>query len=324
MPNRSFIAIGHMSHDLGKPNRLGGGVSYAATAIARLGWSSVQIITKCPEGHPYIRELENEDIQVHRLPNRDSSYEKKITTFSLNYSDGNRTVFLRQRQENIFLVDIINFPVIPEGSLILAAPVIGEIDPKLFGFLAGRGKLVVTPQGYFREVNSDGLIIQRPWKDLKSLNKADAVILSAEDITPVPGGLPDMSLYNSIKENSRLLILTAGPDQIVISKRSERDLVINPFKLLPGEVRDYTGAGDVYAATFISEYFSGVPLIEAATAAALYAAYKIIRVGGGEAGLGTLPNLEQIREFTEMNYDRFREFNELNHLIELRPGQERK
>lgn len=328
MNKKPFFAIGHITNDTEPFDHVGGGVSYSALVWKNLGLMGValnaqvannlgletHIITKCLENHRFIRKLENYGIIVHNLPKRDSEYEDKITTFRNIYDEsGNRSQFVSEKQEDITYDDLDEFPHIPNGSTILIAPVISEVDPDIFPAFSKYVNLAVTPQGYFRMLDSNGQVKRRPWKEIDSLRFAKITILSDEDISF--DSQIDENLLRQIRRLCSVTVLTEGEKGLTVFDRTNNlEFHVKPFRLFENEIKDFTGAGDSTASSFIKSYMEYNDPKEAGVFAAFYAALKIKGLGGEGTGLATIPTFEQMKHFIFQNYERYRKFLNENSL----------
>lgn len=304
---KNFFAIGHITDDLEPSSHLGGGVSYSGFVADRLGYL-VHLITKCPPLSPYINELNRLGITVHRLPDRDLRFEQVITSFR-NFYDGkgNRQQIVTERQEDITTLDLQNFPDIPENSVILIAPVASEINEELFLILAKKGELIVTPQGYFRKIEENGIVKRVPWLKVNSLRFAKVTILSDEDLTFDERKGMDEEYLQRIREYCPIVVLTRGKKGVTIFEKDKKPVDIKAFPLLEDELRDFTGAGDSFAAAFATRFDQTRDIKEAGIFAALYSAVKIAGKEGG-SGLAGIPQLETVKSFVVANRERFNLF----------------
>lgn len=304
-----IVFLGHITNDTVPRPHVGGGVVYSAIAAKRLLGSeaNVSIITKCPPNHGYIKEIEGFGIKVHNLSNSN-----KITTFENFYDqEGNRRQRVLEVQEDITVDEYEKFSSeIKDGSLIVVAPVIDEVDPRLFPKLAQKGTLAVTPQGYFRRIGEDSVVRQRRWPNIDALKDSEVVILSDEDI----GG--SEQLLQEIAKRTKTLVLTEGKRGSRVFKEGKEEFRAKIFELEEGEVNDPTGAGDTYATAFLVNYRETGNLREAAVFASLVAAIKV----DGERekrGIETIPTLEQVRGFIDNNRGRYSVFLEENGIASL-------
>lgn len=295
---KDFYAIGHISNDLNPYPHVGGGVTYSSVVATRLGFKA-HIITKCAVDSPYIQELENMGITMHVLPVRDKKYLNKTTAFTNEYDEkGKRTQYCPEQQEHITKEDLVHFPEISSNATILIAPVVGEVESELFEVLSKKGNLSVIPQGYFREFATDGKVSQRPLTDASFFQHAQYTILSEEDL-----GFDDGTFTAQLKEICPTLIITHGGKGSSIYQQN-KETRIPAYRLDPSEVVDFTGAGDTYAASFLTQKADGKSDRDAGYFASFFAALKIAGLGGKEVGLPTIPTKEQIEQYMEAYNDR--------------------
>lgn len=295
---KRFVAIGHITNDVGEPDRVGGGVSYTAVTAVRLGHDA-HIITKCPPHHPHVAALARLGVTVHVLPSTSGA----ITTFENVYdARGRRTQYCPLRQEAIRREDFAYIPhAVLKNAIILAAPVANEVDPALFPLLAAYGTLALAPQGYFRTFQEDGAVVPRLWPfthEQEHLRSVSVAILSDEDVSVF--GTPDLSYVEELRRCVPCLILTRGAIGSTVYTK-ERTVAIQSFRLSAHEQNDFTGAGDVYAAAFLV-FREQYAFYDAARYASLYAALKIY--GFGEIGINAIPTMDQVQRFAAHHFER--------------------
>lgn len=295
---QKYFTIGHITDDVitvegkntDRQHYLGGSAAYAAKVARELGFEA-HIITKCNPDHPYIIYLRKMGIAADCLPVRDSSKSGLITSFVNAYDkNGNRTQTINHIQEEITVEDLESIrDIIIPNSIIQIAPVIDEVDPQLFTPLKDLGFLVVTPQGFFRE-RETGTVIRRAWDNIGCLSAAQIVILSTEDLT-FADGYHD-SLAKKMKDIPPVFILTKQKEGSTIFQNGNQTHEIHAFRLNPDEEKDFTGAGDTYAAAFFIHYKQHNNLQDAGVFASFYAAAKIAGLEGSSKGIDTVPSLE--------------------------------
>ena len=317
MPKKEFFAIGHITNDILPTPHVGGGVSYTAYSAKQLGYEA-HIITKAPEQCRFVQELQALGIVVHCLPVIDPKNAEKVTSFA-NVDDayGRRKQYVSETQENIEVSDIQHFPHIPESALVMVAPVIGEVSPNALEALSFHHKVAVTPQGYFRSVESDGTVRRSRWDQIRSLKNAWISVLSNEDISFDQSQKVDASTQENLRKIAPLLSITAGEDgsELSFAGRAKR-IHIEALPLKTQELRDFTGAGDAYAFAFLSTFAETRDAVEAGVFASLFSALKIVDVAGGDHGLATVPNLSFIQKFRKAYPKRMRDFLASNGMSE--------
>lgn len=309
MAKKEFFAIGHITNDTLPTPHVGGGVSYTAYSAKQLGYEA-HIITKAPEQSRFVQELQALGIIVHCLPIIDLKNAEKVTSFA-NVDDvyGRRKQYVSETQEKIEVSDIQHFPHIPESALVMVAPVIGEVSPNALKALSSHHKIAVTPQGYFRSIESDGAVRRSRWEEMSSLKNAWLSVLSNEDISFDQSQIADVSTQENLRKIAPLLSITAGENgsELSFSGRAKR-IHIEALPLKPQELQDFTGAGDTYAFAFLSTFAETRDPVEAGVFASLFSALKIADIAEGGKGLATVPNLSLIQKFRKAYPKRMRDF----------------
>jgi sugar/nucleoside kinase (ribokinase family) len=296
-----FVAVGHIVNDTDPHDHLGGAVSYSAVAARRLGYEA-HIITKCPPDHHYIDDLKQMGVQVHPLPTKLDT----ITSFRNTYDrHEGRKQRVSGMQEAILFADFPAFPQdILDDATVLVAPIIGEVDVNLYSALARSKMLAVTPQGYFRDVDSAGTVIQKRWSGFEdSLRQARATVFSTEDIS-IGSDESDQRLLKAIVAVCPVVVLTLGARGALIYEDGKATHV-GAFSLSDDEINDLTGAGDTFAAVFVTELASGVSTKAAAISAAFFAALKIRRP---VQGVDSIPTFDEVVRFRDANQERVQTF----------------
>ena len=145
-----------------------------------------------------------------------------------------------------------------DAPFALLAPVIGEVDPLLApGFVDGA--VGAAAQGWLRTLGNDGTVTPQAWVPPKALlQRIQALFLSREDVSGQQAAVVDWLQHLPIG------VLTADRDGALLFVNGERYEV----RPRPANEVDATGAGDVFAATFLIEYQRTGDPWEAAAAAA--------------------------------------------------------
>lgn len=315
MAKEEFFLVGNITNDLEPAPHLGGPVSYIGVTARRLGMLA-NVITKAPAGHPYLDELSELGIAVERLPDVGPATEPDIISFRNFYDKkGRRHQVVMNKQTDIRLEDLPNFPDMPEEPVVFVAPVIGEVEPELFPDLSRKGYLVVAPQGYFRHVRGDGNVVRRPWPGVDSLADAELVILSDEDLTFDEE--MDTAYLDKIKALCPIVVLTRGSAGLSVFQKGTEPLDIRAFPMTADESISPTGVGDSCAAALTWHYRKWGKLKEAAVFGTFYPALKLMGLGGSPRGVQALPTLEQVKQFINSNSERFEAFLTSNGLNSL-------
>jgi len=250
-----FVAVGHVTLDhFGEATRPGGSALYAAVTAHRLGLS-VGILTS--HGDDFPLDVIPSKIEVVSVPAADT------TRFEHRPDPGGRVSHVRAVAGPLTLDDV------PDdwrsASLALLAPVVDEVDPMIATRFTD-GAVAAAAQGWLRQVEPDGLVVPRPWRlPERLLQSVQALFLSREDIrgqeTEVVGWFQRLPIG----------VLTADRDGALLFVNGER------YEVHPRPAReiDPTGAGDVFAATFLIQYQREGDPWQAAAAAACAGALAV-------------------------------------------------
>jgi sugar/nucleoside kinase (ribokinase family) len=228
-----FVVIGHITQDMLPQGgfRLGGTISYAATTAHRLGYRVGVITSTGPdldvgEVLPYA--------QVICQP------AESTTVFENIYHDGERTQILHQR------AGILECELVPDAwrqvPMVHLGPLDQEIAEGIFHCFDDEVLIGVTPQGFLRRWDEQGLVSFTEWTPSEAiLRRINVLVLSEHDV-PDPEGL--------VRDWGRFI------DFIVITKAEQGATVYyrgeschHPAR--PAQQVDPTGAGDVFAPAFM-------------------------------------------------------------------------
>jgi len=265
-----YLVIGHLAHDLTPDGvRLGGTAAYAALTARALGLRVGVVTASTPDIPLEIFD----DILIL------STEATQNTTFENIYTSNGRIQYLRAQATRI------DFKTIPESwrnaSIIHLGPIANEMDtvlPKGFS----PSLLAITPQGWMREWDSEGLISIGEWKNANAtLADAGAVVLSREDIAG------DEELIEYMAHQTRVLVVTEGAAGCVLYWNGDR----RRFRAPQVREVDATGAGDIFATAFFVRLLNTLDPWEAARFATLIASNSVTRVG--LAGIPTHQEIEQ-------------------------------
>jgi sugar/nucleoside kinase (ribokinase family) len=243
-----FVAIGHITLDhFGESTRPGGSALYAAVTAHRLGLS-VGLLTSHADDFPL--DVIPSRIEVVSVP------ADETTVFEHRQEPKGRVSHVRAVASPLTAGDV------PEdwrdASLTLLAPVVDEVDP-MIATLFTDGAVGAAAQGWVRQVKPDGLVVPRTWQSPERLlQSVQALFLSREDI------LGQVAQVVEWFQRMPVGVLTADRAGALLFVNGER-YEIQPR---PAHEVDPTGAGDVFAATFLIHYQrDGDPWLAAAAAA---------------------------------------------------------
>jgi 1D-myo-inositol 3-kinase len=243
-----FVAIGHVTLDrFGESVRPGGSALYAAVTAHRLGLS-VGLLTSHAKDFPL--EVIPSRIEVITVP------ADETTLFEHRQEAQGRVSHVRAVASPLTAADV------PEdwrdASLTLLAPVVDEVDP-LIATLFTDGAVGAAAQGWVRQVKPDGMVVPRPWPSPEQLlQSVQTLFVSREDILGQEAEVIEWF------QRLPVGVLTADRVGALLFVNGER------YEVQPRPARevDPTGAGDVFATTFLIQYQrDGDPWLAAAAAA---------------------------------------------------------
>jgi sugar/nucleoside kinase (ribokinase family) len=246
-----FVAIGHVTLDrFGDFVRPGGPALYAAVTAARLGLSA-GILTSHAEDFPL--ELVPPRIELVSVPSA------ATTVFEHQHVAGERRLRVHGTAAPLSVDHLPEDWRDPE--LVLLAPVANEVDAALADAFEG-ATLAAEAQGWLRAVARDGEVQTRTWSSPKGvLSRLQALFLSGADVRGQEAAMMEWV------QRVPVAAVTAGARGALLYVNGDR------YEVRPRRARevDPTGAGDVFAATWLVRYrMSGDPweAAEAATCAA--------------------------------------------------------
>ena len=240
--------MGHVTLDrFGDRVRPGGAALYAAIAAHRLGLTA-GILTSHADDFP----LDAVPAQIEVV-----SIDAGRTTSFEHRENGER-----RELRVIDAAGPLGVEHVPDdwrdAPIVLLAPVLNEVDP-LLATAFGDASLGAAAQGWLRGFGADGLVTATTWEPPDFLvARLQALFLSREDIGADVGGAVEM--FQRVPVGA----LTAGDAGALLFVNGER-YEVRPHR---ARERDGTGAGDVFAATFLLDYHHhGNPWDAAALAA---------------------------------------------------------
>jgi sugar/nucleoside kinase (ribokinase family) len=181
---------------------------------------------------------------------------RETTRFEHDYEDGGRVSHIRGRARPLTASDVPDDWL--DASLVLLAPVLDEVDPLLAGGFTDAA-VGAAAQGWLRAVGRDGLVAPRAWESPRPLlNRIQSLFLSREDVRGQEAAVVEWLQHVPIG------VLTADRDGALLFVNGDR-YAVRPRATTEA---DPTGAGDVFAATFLVEYQRSTdPWLAAAAAA---------------------------------------------------------
>jgi sugar/nucleoside kinase (ribokinase family) len=253
-----YLVIGHVARDLTPQGpRLGGTAAYSALTARAFGLQ-VGIVTSAGP------DVSLEPLNGIPIVSVDT---ESSTTYENIYADHRRVQYLRSQASRIDL----NFvpPAWRNARIIHLGPIANEVSAVLpdvfFSSLIG-----LTPQGWMRQWDADGLVSRCEWMDSESaLSKAGAVIFSREDVNG------DDLFIEHMAQQTKILVVTEAAAGAVLYWHGDR----RRFRAPNVTEVDATGAGDIFAAAFFIRLLNTRDPWEATRFATLVASHSVERAG---------------------------------------------
>ncbi len=232
--NPDYLLLGHVTVDRLDERRvvLGGTATYAALTARNMG-ARVGVHTSSAYEPGLIDTLNG--VMVARIP---AEY---TTCFVNDYSGGRRRQSLESIAEKLTYEQLLpewrNPPVVHLG------PLCQEIDASIVSKFP-RSLIGVTPQGWLRAWDDDGVVHPTEWADAERvLARADAVIISEHDVA-------DPSVIAAWAARARMLVVTLGGRGADVYRQGNPE-PYHSAAFKSGTEVDPTGAGDVFAGAFL-------------------------------------------------------------------------
>lgn len=287
------LIVGHLTRDLTPDGgwRLGGPALYAARTASLRGLR-VAVVTSASEDVAAAAHAALPSVALRVIPSPNS------TAFENIYLAGGRRQFLRAIAEPLRAYDIPR--AWRAASIALLAPVAREFDPSIFTALHC-ATLGLAPQGWLRQWDVDGCVRPAPLDTQASdmLGSCAALILSREDLTG-PGAPPDAlaRAEETLRTWARWaprLVVTCGREGAELWREGR----IARFSAFPAHEVDPTGAGDVFAMTFLCALAAGATPEQAMVEANQVAALSVEGIG-----MSAIPSPETARaHFASLHQD---------------------
>ncbi len=269
MRRPDFLVVGHVTKDLLDGGyTLGGTATYSALTAKGLGLRVAVVTAAGPDidlGSIF------QGIDLVCLPS------PTTTTFRNLYRGEERTQFLYAHAT----------PLRPEAvplpwrtaPIVHLGPVAQEMGEEIIG-LFPRSLLGLTPQGWLRGWDEEGRIHPLKWEGAPvALPEVDVLILSEEDLAGEAGAL------RSHLKVPGMVVITRGAKGATLYYRGGEDRLPAP----PAQLVDPTGAGDIFAATFLVRFAETDDPYQALRSANVAASLSVER-----EGLRGVPTREEV------------------------------
>ncbi len=242
-----FITIDSIQLPVRQVTSVGGPPCYAGLICSRFGLE-VTALTKVGNDFPDEQAvwLARNGILLRAV---DRSVSKPTTRFRIVNSEGNRSLVLVSRCEDISASQIppgVRF----DASLI--SPVAGEISPSVLTEISARSDFTfLDPQGFLRSFAADGTVSSRGLKDKSIISKVDALKMDQTEAEALTGKSdPREALQKIASVGLRKAIVTRGGESCFVLDGTRIYEISVPWS----QVVDSTGAGDILSGATVGWY----------------------------------------------------------------------
>ena len=268
----TFLSVGHFCYDV-SPNGyiLGGSASYSTLTARNLGHHA-RAVTAVGA---------NFDRQNPLLDGITPVYceSPETTIFDNQYDEeGHRQQFILGAAKEL------KGPDVPvdwcTSDIVYLCPIADEVSAELVHCFSKNTLIGATPQGWLRQWDASGKVEAKRWGTAEDiLPYIDVLILSDEDVRSFPDEL------EKYIELAPIVVLTRGVNGATLF---QNDTQLKSTAYSVTEI-DPTGAGDVFATSFLIDYYQNRSVEKALNFAHCVASFAV-------EGVGTtrIPTLEQV------------------------------
>lgn len=268
----SFVAVGHFTHDVVPQGHIiGGSAAYSSITVGNIGLRS-RVVTFVGSDFNQNAPLLNGIEVKYQLS-------EFTTEFNNIYENGCRHQFL------LNIADRICAKHIPyewrDAEIAYICPVADEVAEDVVHAFPN-AVIGVTPQGWMRRWDKEHRVFAKKWENPeKILPYADALILSVDDIANFPDEL------ERYIELTKIVVLTKNKKGATLYEGGNS----TDFPAYKTTEIDQTGAGDVFAAAFLSKYNETLDAAVSTDFANCVASFAV--EAEGTKGIPTYKQIEQ-------------------------------
>lgn len=253
------LCIGFFCHDAHQEEFiLGGTASYSSMMLQKLGQQTA-VLTSVGDDFLFWHQFNQLKMEVH---NKKAAH---TTIFHNLYEKEKRTQYMDVRANTLYAADVpLHWRNVPLVKFCLIAD---EADASLLD-LFPNALIGATIQGWLRKWDEQGKISPKAM-NWEMLRKIEVVIFSEDDLNGLKNPLP------SIIQMVNIAVMTRGKKGAIVYKDGQS----YNFPAFPTTEVDPTGAGDVFAATFLHYFHRTKEIALACGYAHAAASYVVEKVG---------------------------------------------
>ncbi|RKU36165.1 hypothetical protein C6496_14860 [Candidatus Poribacteria bacterium] len=268
----TFLSVGHFCYDV-SPNGyiLGGSASYSTLTARNLGHRARAITAvgaNFDRRNPLLDGIKTVYCESSETTIFDNQYDEK----------GHRQQFILGSARKLKGADV---PVEWRTSnIVYLCPIANEVSAELVRCFSKDTLIGATPQGWLRQWDASGKVEAKRWATAEEiLPYIDVLILSDEDIRAYPD---ELERYIQL---APIVVLTRGAKGATLFQNGAQ-LKSTAYSVT--EI-DPTGAGDVFATSFLIDYYQNRTVEKALNFAHCVASFAV-------EGIGTscIPKLAQV------------------------------
>ena len=268
----TFLSVGHFCYDV-SPNGyiLGGSASYSTLTARNLGHHARAITAvgaNFDRRNPLLDGIKTVYCESSETTIFDNQYDEK----------GHRQQFILGSARKLKGADV---PVEWRTSnIVYLCPIANEVSAELVRCFSKDTLIGATPQGWLRQWDASGKVEAKRWATAEEiLPYIDVLILSDEDIRAYPD---ELERYIQL---APIVVLTRGAKGATLFQNGAQ-LESTAYSVT--EI-DPTGAGDVFATSFLIDYYQNRTVEKALNFAHCVASFAV-------EGIGTscIPKLAQV------------------------------
>lgn len=255
---------------------LSGCSTNACLVAKKLGLNKVGLVGSIgPDfGDTFLRDMKHYGIDVSS-----QSMKRQTGGFHLIYDErGDRTLDVLGVADPIVPEDIPDAYL--DAKFIIIGPVLGEVDFELVKFIRDRSEasLFLDPQGLVRIIGSDGRVVhvcdRNEFKKIAEL--MDFIKPNEPESETITGEHDPVRALYQLREMGRAIPIVTLAERGSILIEGDR---LHRIPAFPTDAIDPTGAGDVYAGAFVTDFINHGDIVEAAMSASAAASLMVEQVG---------------------------------------------
>lgn len=277
----SYLAIGHLCHDLHQGKHILGGTASYGSLIAQKLKQEVAVLTSLSADFQFFNYFAEKGIEIHnQLAMQTTVFENiynKTVGNSQREDQSKRIQFLRDRANTIQNTELSKHLL--NAAIVHVGLIANELD---FDILKQFPNSLIggSIQGCLRQWNNQGKVSSCKM-DWSLLQKLDIVFISEDDIIGIENALENIRAF------AKHVVVTHGENGATIYKDNKKHF----FPSYPIVEVDPTGAGDAFATAYLLNYHQTKSIESAAIYAHCTASIVVEFVG--LSGLDNIENIDQ-------------------------------